>query len=63
MCEELMCLLEAEQAAARNAEEAIHTLDGPQPLLDAPKEKAERALAARIAAHERVSKHRVDHGC
>lgn len=63
MCEELIPLLEAEQAAAGKAEEAIHRLDGQQPVSDALREKAERTLAERIAVHERVGKHRVDRGC
>lgn len=54
MSQELMELLEAEQEAIRKAEDAIHKLNGPQPVTEESKEEADKALAERIAAHERV---------
>jgi hypothetical protein len=63
MCAELKQLLDEEQEAIRRAEDAIHHLDGPQPVPDAAKAAAEQAVAERIATRERVSIHRTEHGC
>ena len=63
MCDELKRLIEEEQAAIRRAEEAAHMLNGPQPVPPISQEEAALALRERIAARERVSEHRAEHGC
>ena len=63
MCEELRQLIEEAQAAIRRADEAAQMLSGPQPVPPARRQEAELALGGRVAAHERVGKHRAEHGC
>jgi hypothetical protein len=68
MCEELEVLRRDEEYAIRRYDRTVGMLDGAIPappigLSKALQAKIDAAEKQRMAAHERVEKHRAEHGC
>lgn len=61
-CDECDQLEQEDRSAARMAQEAAELASGPQPTQPNRQQEWGLALRERIAAHERLTKHRAEHG-